>query len=147
VAKDKDLPAYQVLQPEYNLYDRTSYDGALRDLCINNDIGVVAYYSLASGFLSGKYRTKGDLGKSKRGEGIAKYLNERGLNILNALDVISARHRAKPAEVALAWLMTREGVTAPIASATSVEQVEGFVRAANLTLTMDDVAVLDTASR
>jgi aryl-alcohol dehydrogenase-like predicted oxidoreductase len=147
VAKDKDLPAYQVLQPEYNLYDRTSYDGALRDLCINNDIGVVAYYSLASGFLSGKYRTKGDLGKSKRGEGIAKYLNERGLNILNALDVISARHRVKPAEVALAWLMTREGVTAPIASATSVEQVEGFVRAANLTLTMDDVAVLDTASR
>ena len=145
VAKDKDLPAYQVLQPEYNLYNRASYDGGLRELCIKLDLGVVTYYSLASGFLSGKYR-KADLGKSTRGEGTAKYLDERGLNILKALDTVSARHQAKPAEIALAWLMAREGVTAPIASATSVTQVESFARAANLTLTPDDVAELDTAS-
>ena len=107
---------------------------------------MVTYYSLASGFLSGKYRSKADLGKSKRGEGTAKYLDERGLNILKALDTVSARHQAKPAEIALAWLMAREGVTAPIASATSVTQVESFARAANLTLTADDVAALDTAS-
>jgi aryl-alcohol dehydrogenase-like predicted oxidoreductase len=145
-AKDKDLLGYQVLQPEYNLYDRASYDGGLRDLCIKKDFGVVTYYSLASGFLSGKYRSKADLRKSKRGAGIAKYLDERGLHILRALDAVSARHQAKPAEIALAWLMAREGVTAPIASATSVTQVESFARAANLTLTADDVAALDTAS-
>ena len=146
VAKDKDLPAYQELQPEYNLYNRASYDGGLRELCIKLDLGVVTYYSLASGFLSGKYRSKADLGKSTRGEGTAKYLDERGLNILKALDKVSARHQAKPAEIALAWLMARDGVTAPIASATSVTQVESFARAANLTLTADDVAALDTAS-
>jgi aryl-alcohol dehydrogenase-like predicted oxidoreductase len=146
VAKDKDLPSYQVLQPEYNLYNRTPYDGALRELCIDKDLGVVSYYSLASGFLSGKYRSSADLGKSERGEGVAKYLNERGLNILNALDAVAAQHRARPAEIALAWLMAREGVTAPIASATSVAQVESFAKAANLSLTTDDVAALDTAS-
>jgi aryl-alcohol dehydrogenase-like predicted oxidoreductase len=146
VAEDKDLPSYQVLQPEYNLYDRNSYDGSLREFCINKDLGVITYYSLASGFLSGKYRSSADLGKSKRGEGIAKYLNERGLNILKALDVAGARHQAKPAEIALAWLMTRKGVTAPIASATSVAQVESFAKAANLILTIDDIAALDTAS-
>ena len=96
---------------------------------------MVTYYSLASGFLSGKYRSKADLGKSKRGESTAKYLDERGLNILKALDTVSARHQAKPAEIALAWLMARDGVTAPIASATSVTQVESFARAANLMLT------------
>ena len=130
VAKDKDLPAYQVLQPD-NLYDRASYDGGLSELCIKLDLGVVTYYSLASGFLSGKYRSKADLGKSKRGEGTAKYLDERGVNILKALDKVSARHQAKPAEIALAWLMARDGVTAPIASATSVTQVESFAGAAN----------------
>ena len=108
VAKNKDLPAYQVLQPEYNLYDRAAYDGGLRELCIKLDLGVVTYYSLASGFLSGKYRSKADLGKSTRGESTAKYLDERGLNILKALDIVSARHQAKPAEIALAWLMARE---------------------------------------
>ncbi len=147
VAKDKGLPPYQALQPEYNLYDRTSYDGALRELCIKEGLGVVTYYSLASGFLSGKYRSKDDLRKSKRGEGIARYLDERGHNILEALDVVSTRHQAKPAEIALAWLIAREGVTAPIASATSVAQVESFAMAANLTLTADDVTVLDTASK
>jgi aryl-alcohol dehydrogenase-like predicted oxidoreductase len=146
VAEDKDLPSYQVLQPEYNLYNRTPYDGALRELCIDKDLGVVTYYSLASGFLSGKYRSTADLGKSERGGGVAKYLNERGLNILKALDEVAGQHRARPAEIALAWLIAREGVTAPIASATSVAQVESFAKAANLCLTADDVAALDTAS-
>jgi aryl-alcohol dehydrogenase-like predicted oxidoreductase len=145
-AQAKNLPAYQVLQPEYNLYDRDAYDGALRDLCINEELGVVTYYSLASGFLSGKYRSEADLGKSQRGKGVAKYLDKRGLAILKALDAVAARHQAKPAEIALAWLMAREGVTAPIASATSVAQVESFARAANLTLTSEDAFELDSAS-
>ena len=120
VSKGKGLPPYQVLQPEYNLYDRGSFDGPLRDLCIREGIGVITYYSLASGFLTGKYRSRADLGKSKRGEGVAKYLNPRGTAILKALDDAAARHSTKPAEVALAWLIAREGVTAPIASATRV---------------------------
>lgn len=146
VAKDADLPAYQVLQPQYNLYDRASYDGALRDLCLKEGLGVVTYYSLASGFLSGKYRSRDDLGKSKRGGGIAKYLTPRGEAILTALDQVAGAHSVKQAEVALAWLIAREGVTAPIASATSVAQVESFARAASLKLTAEDIAALDRAS-
>lgn len=146
VAKDQGLPAYQVLQPEYNLYDRSAYDGALRDLAIREGLGVVTYYSLASGFLTGKYRSKADLGQSKRGDGIEKYLTARGDSILKALDEVSARHSAKPAEVALAWLIGRDGVTAPIASATSVAQVQSFAKAAELALTPADFAALDTAS-
>jgi aryl-alcohol dehydrogenase-like predicted oxidoreductase len=146
VAEDMHLPSYQVLQPEYNLYDRTTYEGSLCELCINKDLGVVTYYSLASGFLSGKYRSSADLGKSERGKDAAKYLNDRGLNILEALDAVAAQHQMKPAEIALAWLMVREGVTAPIASATSVAQVESFAKAANLSLTADDVVALDRAS-
>lgn len=145
IAREQKLPAYQVVQPEYNLYDRASFDGALRDLCITEDLGVITYYSLASGFLSGKYRSKNDLGKSKRGEGIAKYLTPRGEAILKALDSVSATHGVKPAEVALAWLIACKGVTAPIASATSVAQVESFARAAQLELTADEVALLDRA--
>ena len=146
VAREKSLPAYQVLQPEYNLYDRSGYDGALRDLCIREDLGVVSYFSLASGFLSGKYRSKEDLGQSQRGGGVARYLNARGMKILDALDEVAGRHSAKPAEIALAWLMDQEGITAPIASATSVAQVESFAKAANLALTADDIAALDKAS-
>lgn len=146
VAKDKSLPSYQVLQPEYNLYDRAKFDGALRDLCIAEDIGVVTYYSLASGFLSGKYRSKEDLGKSKRGEGVAKYLDARGLKILAALDAVADRHNAAQAEVALAWLMARKGVTAPIASATKLSHVESFAKAVSLKLSEADIAELDTAS-
>jgi aryl-alcohol dehydrogenase-like predicted oxidoreductase len=146
VARDKGLPCYEVLQPEYNLYDRSAFDGALRDLCISEGLGVVTYFSLASGFLSGKYRSQDDLGQSRRGEGIAKYLNPRGQAILGALDEVSERHRATPAEVALAWLMAQDGVTAPIASATRVSHVESFARAAELQLTGKDLQRLDTAS-
>jgi len=146
VARDRNLPRYEVLQPEYNLYDRSAFDGALRDLCVSEGLGVVTYFSLASGFLSGKYRSGDDLGQSRRGEGIAKYLNARGEAILGALDEVSDRHQATPAEVALAWLMTQDGVTAPIASATRVSHVESFARAAELQLGQEDLSRLDSAS-
>ncbi len=139
------LPRYQTLQPSYNLYDR-SYDGALRDLAIREGLGVISYYGLASGFLTGKYRTRTDLSKSVRGGGVANYLNPRGLRILAALDEVGARQSAQPAEVALAWLMQREGITAPIASVTSREQLASLVHAAQLALSAEDVALLDEAS-
>jgi len=145
VAKTKSLPRYEVLQPEYNLYARAGFEGALADLCVREGLGVVTYYSLASGFLTGKYRSKDDFGKSPRGEDMDKYLDARGRAILAALDEVSARHGAKPAEVALAWLMARPGVTAPIASATARVHVDSFARAAALRLSADDMARLTTA--
>ena len=145
-AREHGLPAYQTLQPEYNLADRASYDGPLRDLALREGLGVITYYSLASGFLSGKYRSEADLKQSARGRGVAKYLTPRGLRILDALDRVGARLDAKPAEVALAWLMQRDGVTAPIASATSIEQLKSFTKAAALVLAADDVGALDAAS-
>ena len=146
VARKGGLPAWQVLQPEYNLYHRSAFEGALCDLCISREIGVVTYYSLASGFLTGKYRQQADLAQSQRGGGIAKYLNPRGMRILDTLEEVAGQHNAKPAEVALAWLMSREEVTAPIASATSVAQVESFARAAGLTLNAAQLARLEIAS-
>lgn len=146
VARDKKLPAYQVLQPHYNLYTRDQYDGALRDLCMHEEIGVITYYSLASGFLTGKYRAKEDLTKSQRGGGIEKYLDARGFRILAALDAVADAHSAKPAEVALAWLIARPGVTAPIASATRISHVESFAKAMALHLKPEEIAALDTAS-
>jgi aryl-alcohol dehydrogenase-like predicted oxidoreductase len=145
-ARINDLPAYQTLQPEYNLYDRGSYDGPLRDLAIRLGLGVIPYYSLASGFLTGKYRTEADLGQSPRGGGVKKYLTPRGLRILGALDQVSQRHGTQPAVVALAWLIAREGVTAPIASATSLEQLKSFTAAAELPLSENDRSLLDHAS-
>ena len=144
-AKAHGLPSYQVLQPEYNLYDRRTFEGPLRDLCIAQDIGVVTYYSLASGFLTGKYRSKDDLGKSVRGGRIDKYLDARGLGLLKVLDEVAAAHQAQPGEVALAWLIAREGVTAPIASATSVAQVHSFGRAAQLALSAAELGALTAA--
>ena len=146
VASEKSLPRYETLQPEYNLYDRSGFDGELRELAIREGLGVITYYSLASGFLSGKYRSKEDLSKSKRGAGITRYLNVRGAAILKALDEVAKRNDAKPAEVALAWLIAREGVTAPIASATSREQLASLVKATCLTLTAKDIGALDQAS-
>jgi aryl-alcohol dehydrogenase-like predicted oxidoreductase len=145
-AKAKSLPRYDVLQPEYNLYDRASFDGALRDLCIAEDIGVITYFSLAKGFLSGKYRSEADLAKSARGGGVKAYLNERGTRILAALDAVAARRSAKPAEVALAWLIAKPGVTAPIASATSLEQLESLIKAGSLNLDAADMEALEKAS-
>jgi aryl-alcohol dehydrogenase-like predicted oxidoreductase len=146
VAKKHGLPRYEVLQPEYNLYDRASFEGPLAELCQVEDIGVITYFSLAKGFLSGKYRSKADLGQSPRGEGIGGYLNPRGMRILDALNQVAERHGAKPAEVALAWVMAKPAVTAPIASATSVEQVQSLARAASLNLPAADLGALDHAS-
>jgi len=146
VASLRGLPRYAVLQPEYNLYDRSSFDGPLHDLCAAEGMGVITYFALAKGFLSGKYRSEADLGQSARGSGVKSYLNARGMRILAALDTVSARHAAKQAEVALAWVMAQPGITAPIASATTLDQVDSLVRAASLKLSAEDVAALDKAS-
>jgi aryl-alcohol dehydrogenase-like predicted oxidoreductase len=145
-SKAKGLPRYEVLQPEYNLADRNEFEGGLADLCEREQIGVITYFSLAKGFLSGKYRGEADLSKSPRGQGVKAYLNPRGFRILDALEAVAARHKAKPAEVALAWVMARPGVTAPIASATSVEQVDSLVRSTELMLTAPDMGALNAAS-
>ena len=145
VAGERELPRYETLQPEYNLYDREKFEGALQQLCIQEGLGVITYYGLASGFLSGKYRAKDDLARSARGGRVANYLNARGLRILAALDTVAGRHSAQPAEVALAWLMQRAGVTAPIASATSLTQLASLLRATALRLAPDDLRVLDEA--
>ena len=145
-ARINALPPYQTLQPEYNLYDRASYEGPLRDLAMQQGLGVITYYSLASGFLTGKYRTPADLGQSPRGAGVKKYMDPRGMRILAALDQVAQRHGTQPGVVALAWLIGRQGVTAPIASATSVEQLKDFSTAAELRLSEGDRTVLDSAS-
>lgn len=147
VADDNGLPRYQVLQPEYNLYDRDSFEGKLQELTVRENIGVVTYYSLASGFLSGKYRSENDLSQSQRGQGINKYLNARGFAILDAVDKVAAKHNVKPAEVALAWLIAQPGVTAPIASATKIAHVESFVTAVSLALSSEDIAALNNAGQ
>jgi aryl-alcohol dehydrogenase-like predicted oxidoreductase len=146
VARLRDLPRYEVLQPGYNLYDRAEFEGPLRDLCMAEELGVISYYGLAKGFLSGKYRSKEDLGKSARGGGVQEYLNPRGTRILAALDAVSARHKATQAEVALAWVIARPGVTAPIASATKLDQADSLIKAVSLTLGADDMAELEKAS-
>jgi len=145
-AAAKGLPRYEVEQPEYNLYARKPFEDGLRDLCLREGVGVIVYYALASGFLSGKYRSEADLGKSARGSGVAKYLNPRGMRILAALDAVSAARGVTPSEAALAWLIAREGVTAPIASATSVEQVASLARAARTRLSPEELRALTAAS-
>jgi aryl-alcohol dehydrogenase-like predicted oxidoreductase len=145
-ATAQKLPRYEVEQPEYSLCERGKFEGPLRDLCIAEGLGAIVYYSLASGFLSGKYRSKADLKGRARAGGVEKYMNERGFRILGALDAIAKARSAKPAEVALAWLIAREGVTAPIASATTVEQVDSLVRATQLELSKEEMRTLTDAS-
>ncbi|ALD20378.1 aldo/keto reductase [Hymenobacter sp. DG25A] len=141
------FPRYQSLQPLYNLYDRAEFEKELLPLCRQENIGVIPYYGLASGFLTGKYRSAADLQKSPRGGGVGqKYLNERGLRILKGLDAVAARQQATPAQVALAWIMAQPGLTAPIASATSVAQLHELLPALQLQLSAEDVATLDKAS-
>lgn len=141
-----DLPRYESLQPLYNLYDRAGFESELEPLCRNHGVGVIPYYGLASGFLTGKYRSEKDFGKSVRGGRMVNYLNERGLRILSALDAVAERHRANPAQVALAWLMARPSITAPIASATGLDQLQDLIAATRLVLSPADVAELDRAS-
>ena len=141
------LPRYEVLQPEYNLVSRQGYEAELEPLVRRENLGVVCYYALASGFLTGKYRTQNDLAKSAaRGGAVAKYMNPRGMRTLAALDDIAASHRATPAQVALAWLIARPTITAPIASATSAAQVHDITAATRLTLSAAEIAQLDQAS-
>ncbi|WP_438750927.1 aldo/keto reductase [Pararhizobium sp. O133] len=146
VSAANGLSRYDVLQPEYNLYDRASFDGALRNLCIAEEIGVITYYSLASGFLSGKYRSHKDLEGSVRGGGVGKYLDGRGMRILGALDEVAAATGNTQAEIALAWVMARKGVTAPIASATSLTQLESLVKSATVNLSDEACRLLNEAS-
>ena len=133
-------------KPGYEKPGIIDQDGKLRDLCMKEGLGVITYFSLAKGFLSGKYRSEADLGKSPRGGGVKPYLDARGMRILAALDAVSARHSATQAEVALAWIVARPGVTAPIASATDAEQVNSLIKAASLQLTAADIEDLDKAS-
>jgi aryl-alcohol dehydrogenase-like predicted oxidoreductase len=140
------FPRYESLQPHYNLYERAEYESVLEPVCLENKIGVISYYSLASGFLTGKYRSQADAAKSPRGKSASKYLNERGLKILAALDKVAAQHNSTPARVALAWLMARPSITAPIASATTLEQLEDIVRATELKLDGASIEVLNAAS-
>ena len=146
VSAREGLPRYDTLQPPYNLYDRETFEGDLRDLCLREDIGVITYFSLAAGFLTGKYRTEADYGKSPRGTGMKKFLNERGLRILDALDDVAARLHSAPASVALAWLMAQPGVDAAIASATSLAQFEALIAATRLSLDEVDMRQLEEAS-
>jgi aryl-alcohol dehydrogenase-like predicted oxidoreductase len=152
-AKARGGPRYEVLQPEYNLADRQEFESGLAGLCSREEIGVITYFSLAQGFLSGKYRSEADLTKSPRGgggspssAGMMGYLNPRGFRILAALDKVAADHNAKPAEVALAWVMARPGVTAPISSATSIEQADSLIRATELSLSAAEMKALTEAS-
>ena len=139
------IPRYESLQPLYNLYDRMNFESDYAPLCRAAGLGVITYYSLAAGFLTGKYRSAADTAKSAaRGGRVKQYLDARGSRILEALDAVAARHHATPAQVSLAWLMGR--VTAPIASATSLAQLEDIMRAARLKLTPEDVVALDQAS-
>lgn len=146
VSQQNDFPRYESLQPLYNLYDREEFERALESVCLKNKIGVIGYYSLASGFLTGKYRSEKDFSKSPRGAKAASYLNERGLRILKALDEVSQRLNSTPARVSLAWLIARPSVTAPIASATSLEQLNDLIEATRLKLDSASIKQLDDAS-
>ena len=146
LSRSQNLPRYETLQPLYNLYDRGEYEGALEDVCLREGVGVIPFYALAAGFLTGKYRSEADYGQSPRGaRTIPNYMNERGLRILAGLDEVAAARGAKLASVALAWLMAKPSITAPIASATSITQLQDLVAATRLELTDDEVARLDAA--
>lgn len=139
-ASERGLPRYESLQPEYNLVEREHYEKDFEPIVEQYKIGVISYYSLASGFLSGKYRSEADLKKSPRGEGVRKYLEGKGRDVLASLDKVAEKHNATPAQVSLAWLIARPSVTAPIVSATSIEQLEDIAKAASLKLDGSDLA-------
>lgn len=141
------LPRYETLQPGYNLMDREEYEAELEPLIRKENVAVISYFSLAKGFLTGKYRSEADLSKSKaRGGGVKTYLSPRGMRVLDALESVAGQHSATPAQISLAWLMARPGITAPIASATSIEQLDDLAGALNLQLSDSDIAHIDAAS-
>jgi aryl-alcohol dehydrogenase-like predicted oxidoreductase len=139
-------PRYESFQPHYNLAEREVFEKELEPICVANGLGVINYWALAAGFLTGKYRTDADLSKSPRGSGVKKYLNPRGLGILTALDEVAERYHSTPASVAIAWLIARPSVTAPIASATSIGQLDSLVAATKLELDGEAIRRLDAAS-
>jgi len=140
------LPRYQSLQPKYSLVERDSFEGALEDLCLAENVGVIGYFSLASGFLTGKYRSKADMAGRTRGSRVEKYLNAKGLGVVAALDAVADKHSAKPGQVAMAWLLARPSVCAPIASATNLAQLDELLKSVDVVLDADDSARLDAAS-
>lgn len=146
VGRKHNLPRYESLQPEYNLYDRAEFESGLQQVCLSNALGVLPYFSLASGFLTGKYRSPEDSSGKARAARVQKYFNPRGMRILAALDEVAHETSSKPAQVALAWLMARPGVTAPIASATTVEQLHQLVASTRLQLSPAAIQALDEAS-
>ncbi|ROR07701.1 aldo/keto reductase [Erwinia sp. JUb26] len=147
ISADTGLARYETLQPEYNLYDREGYESGLEAVVQEHGLGVINYYSLASGFLSGKYRKPEDAAKSARGQGVVeKYLNDRGLKIVHALVQVAEAHHASPTQVALAWQIARPSITAPIVSATSLAQVDELVKATQLKLSDADKRLLSEVS-
>lgn len=141
------LPHYETLQPEYNLYNRQKYEQEYESICLEKGLAVLNYYALASGFLTGKYRSEDDVNKSARGGGVIKnYLNERGLRILQALDEVAGRYSTNPTAIAIAWLLARAGITAPIASATSIQQLNDLVKATQVQLNDEAIKLLNDAS-
>jgi aryl-alcohol dehydrogenase-like predicted oxidoreductase len=147
LSEAKNLPRYQTLQNEFNLYTRDRYEGAVQDLVVKEGLSCIPYYSLAAGFLTGKYRSEKDFGKSPRGKGAAKYLDDKGVRILTALDKVAARTGAAHGEIALAWINAQPGIAAPIASATSVGQLQGLARGARMVLSKEDEKLLTDAGR
>ena len=147
VSERLGIPRYESLQPLYNLYDRAVYEAELEPLCVKEGLGVINFYSLGAGFLTGKYRSEADLSQSQRGGTVKKYLNERGFRIVEALDQVAAQYQTIPAQVALAWLIARPSITAPIASATSLEQLNDLVAATKLELDETAMELLDQASK
>lgn len=143
---EKGFPSYETLQPHYNLYAREKYESEYETLALGHGLGVFTYFSLESGFLTGKYRTKEDLKKSPRGGDMDKYFDERGLKILDALDEIAKQENTTPASVALAWLIQRPSVTAPIVSATNLEQLKSIIQAPELNLDSDAIRFLTSQS-
>ena len=146
-SSENGLPRYEVFQPEYNLYNRQGFEQGVAGLCHEYGMGVITYFSLASGFLTGKYRSEADFNKSVRSGGMEKYLNDRGHRILAALDAVAEKHHASQAGVAMAWLVNKPIVTAPIASATKASHLQAFIEAVQLDLSDEDMATLDEASQ
>ena len=146
ISDREGLARYQTLQPHYNLYSRDTFEGPLQDLALEQGLGVITYFSLEAGFLTAKYRTADEAARSPRSGALKGRFDERGMRILATLRAVAERNEATPAQVALAWLLTRPAVTAPIVSATSLEQLSDTLKAAELPLSEDDVAELTEAS-
>jgi len=147
ISTEKGLPRYQSLQPQYSLVERAEFEGPLEDLCLAEKVGVIGYYSLASGFLTGKYRSKADMEGRLRGARVEKYLSDYGFGVVKALDDVAKRYNAKPGQIAIAWLIARPSVTAPIASATNLDQLKELMGAAEINLDAAAIQQIDAASK